>query len=349
MKHLKIDMQKVIVTGGTGYIGSHTIVDLLQHGYEVVCLDNLSRSTEYPLRGIEAITGKKVLFHRVDLCDKAATMEVIGAHRDAVGIIHFAALKSVYESVLEPLLYYSNNLDSLLNILSAIEEYQIPNFVFSSSCSVYGNADELPVTETTPVKQAESPYAHTKQIGEDIIRNFEKSADTQSILLRYFNPIGAHPSALIGEVPVGRPDNLVPYITQSAIGKLGTLTVHGNDYPTRDGSCIRDYIHVCDIAHAHTLALEYLLQKKNQSNCEVFNLGTGNGVSVLEVIAAFEKVSGKKLDYKIGERRAGDVVAIYADNKKAQSELNWHCQYSLEDAMLSAWEWELKMSSEGEY
>ena len=285
---IKNDMQKVIVTGGTGYIGSHTITDLIENGFEVVCIDNLSRSTEYPLSAIEKITGVKPAFYNIDLCDKDAAMEVIGEHKDAIGIIHFAALKSVYESVLQPLQYYSNNIDSLVNVLTAIEAFGIPNFVFSSSCSVYGNADELPVTETTPVKQAESPYAHTKQIGEEIIRNFEKAADTQSILLRYFNPIGAHPSALIGEIPVGRPDNLVPYITQSAAGKLGTVTVYGNDYATRDGSCIRDYIHVCDIAHAHTQALQYLLNKKNKSNCEVFNLGTGNGVTVLEVIHAFE-------------------------------------------------------------
>jgi UDP-glucose 4-epimerase len=340
-------MQKVIVTGGTGYIGSHTITDLLENGFDVVCIDNLSRSKEYPLSAIETITGKKVAFYNIDLCDKEATLKVIGEHKDAIGIIHFAALKSVGESVHEPLHYYSNNMNSLLSVLSAVETYNIPYFVFSSSCSVYGNADELPVAETTPVKQAESPYAHTKQIGEDIIRNFQTGADSQSILLRYFNPIGAHPSALIGEIPVGKPDNLVPYITQSAIGKLGTLTVYGDDYPTRDGSCIRDYIHVSDIAHAHTLALQYLIDKKNKSNCEVFNLGTGNGVSVLEVINAFEKVSGKKLDYKIGPRRAGDVIAIYADNKKATSGLKWKCKYSLEESMLSAWNWELKMQELG--
>jgi UDP-glucose 4-epimerase len=335
---------KVIVTGGTGYIGSHTIIDLINNGFDVVCIDNLSRSKKYALDAIAAITGKQPTFYQIDLCDKAATLQVIGEHKDAVGIIHFAALKSVGESVNEPLLYYANNIDSLLNVLSAIQLYNIPNFVFSSSCSVYGNADELPVTENTPIKDAESTYAHTKQIGEDIIRNFSKVNSTkQNILLRYFNPVGAHPSALNGEIPIEQPNNLVPYITQTAIGKLQQLTVFGDDYDTRDGSCIRDYIHVCDIAHAHTLALQFLIDKKNENNLEVFNLGTGNGMSVLEAIHAFEKVSGKKLNYTIGARRAGDVVAVYADNTKAATQLNWKCQYNLEDAMLSAWNWELKM------
>lgn len=338
---------KVIVTGGTGYIGSHTIVDLVENGFEVVCIDNLLRSTEYALSGIEQITGKKPVFHKVDLCDKEATLNVIEQHKDAIGIIHFAALKSVPESVKEPLLYYANNIDSLLNILSAIATYNIPNFVFSSSCSVYGNADALPVTEDTPVKEAESPYAHTKQIGEAIIRNFSKRNHAQHILLRYFNPIGAHPSALIGEIPIDKPNNLAPYITQTAIGKLEQLTVFGNDYPTRDGSCIRDYIHVCDIAHAHTLALLHLIEKKNADHFEIFNLGTGEGVSVLEAITAFEKVSGKKLNYTIGPRRIGDVGAVYADNTKASTQLLWTCRYNLEDAMLSAWNWELKMKELG--
>lgn len=339
---------KVIVTGGTGYIGSHTIVDLIEKGFNVVCIDNLSRSKEYALTGIEKITGKKPIFYNIDLCNRPATFQVINEHKDAVGIIHFAALKSVGESVEKPLLYYANNLDSLLNVLMAIKMYNIPNFVFSSSCAVYGNADELPVTENTPIKEAESPYAHTKQIGEDIIKNFSKVNPTQqNILLRYFNPIGAHPSANIGEIPIDKPNNLVPYITQTALGKLEQLTVFGNDYDTRDGSNIRDYIHVCDIANAHTLALQYLINKKNESNIEVFNLGTGNGVSVLEAIAAFEKASGKKLNYVIGARRAGDVVAVYADNTKANTKLLWTCQYNLEDAMLNAWNWELKMKELG--
>ena len=338
---------KVIVTGGTGYIGSHTIVDLMQNGFEVVCIDNLMRSKEYALSGIEKITGTKPVFHYIDLCNKDATFDVISGHKDAVGIIHFAALKSVPESVEQPLLYYHNNVDSLLNILAAVKEFDIPNFVFSSSCSVYGNAEELPVTEHTLMQKAESPYAHTKQIGEDIISNFSKVHASQHILLRYFNPIGAHPSSFIGEIPIYKPNNMVPYITQTAIGKLQQMTVFGDDYETRDGSCIRDYIHVCDIAHAHTLALQHLLNKENESNIEVFNLGTGMGVSVLEVIEAFEKVSGQKLNYTIGPRRAGDVVAVYADNTKAAVRLGWKCQYSLEDAMLSAWNWELKMKELG--
>ncbi len=335
---------KVIVTGGTGYIGSHTIVDLIENGFEVICIDNLSRSKEYALTGIEKITGTKPVFYNIDLCDKNATLKVIEEHKDAVGIIHFAALKSVGESVEKPLLYYANNLDSLLNVLKAIKMYNIPNFVFSSSCAAYGNADELPVTEDTPIKEAESPYAHTKQIGEDIIKNFSKvNTAQQNILLRYFNPVGAHPSTNIGEIPIDKPSNLVPYITQTAIGKIEQLTVFGNDYNTRDGSNIRDYIHVCDIAHAHTLALQFLIDKKNDSNLEIFNLGSGNGVSVFEAIAAFEKVSGKKLNYTIGVRRAGDVVAVYADNTKANTKLHWTCRYNLEDSMLSAWNWELKM------
>ncbi len=336
-------MKKVIVTGGTGYIGSHTIVDLIEHNYEVVCIDNLSRSTDYALTGIEKITGKRPLFYKIDLCNKQETFAVLEQHQDAVGIIHFAALKSVPESVEKPIEYYRNNIDSLLNILDAMSLYSIPNLVFSSSCSVYGNVSQLPVTEDTPFQEAQCPYAHTKQIGEDIIRHYAKVHQTQNILLRYFNPVGAHETALIGENPIEKPNNLVPYITQTAIGKLEQLTVFGNDYDTRDGSCVRDYIHVCDIAHAHTLALQFLMNKKNKSNCEIYNLGTGKGVTVLEAIAAFEKVTHQPLNYRIGERRAGDVVAVYADNKKAQTDLGWHCKYQIEDAMLSAWKWEMNL------
>lgn len=334
---------KVIVTGGTGYIGSHTIVDLLNNSFKVVCIDNLSRSTTYPIEAIKEITKKDFVFEKIDLCNKEDTHKTIEKHKDAIGIIHFAAFKTVPESVSNPLLYYHNNIESLTNLLSAIQEFDIPNFVFSSSCSVYGNAKDLPVTENTPFKNAECSYAHTKQIGEQIIQHYSKVSCTKSILLRYFNPIGAHPSGILGEILLNKPDNLVPYITQTAIGKLEQLTVFGGDYNTRDGSCIRDYIHVCDIAHAHTLALQYLINNKNKHNCEVYNLGSGNGVSVLEAIHSFEKMSGQKLNYKIGERRAGDVVSIYANNEKAKKYLNWKCEYSLDDAMLSAWNWELKM------
>lgn len=338
---------KVIVTGGTGYIGSHTIIDLIENGFDVICIDNLSRSSKYPLDAIKNITGKTVPFYEIDLCNKQATFNVLEEHKDAVGIIHFAAFKTVPESVANPILYYNNNIISLNNILDGIQQFKIPNFVFSSSCSVYGNAEQLPVTESTPFQTAESSYAHTKQIGEQIIQHFAKVNDNSFILLRYFNPVGAHPSGILGEMLVNKPDNLVPFITQTAIGKREQLTVFGGDYNTPDGSCIRDYIHVCDIAHAHTLALNYLIENRNKSNCEIFNLGTGKGVSVLEAIKSFEKVSAQKLNFIIGDRRAGDVEAIYANNEKAVTQLRWNCKYTIDDAMLSAWKWELKMKELG--
>jgi UDP-glucose 4-epimerase len=250
--------------------------------------------------------------------------------------------------VAQPLDYFENNLFSLINLLKCVKEFSIQNFVFSSSCTVYGNPDKIPVTEESPIKKAESPYGATKQMGEDIIKEFSRAYNLSSILLRYFNPVGAHPSALIGELPLGKPQNLVPAITQTCIGKLPQMIVHGNDYDTRDGSSLRDYIHVCDIAHAHTLALQYLMDKKNQGLCEIFNLGSGNGVTVLEAIKAFEKAAGQKLNYKIGPRRPGDMVAIYANNNRAVKSLNWHIQYSLEDMMKTAWNWELKVKQEEE-
>jgi UDP-glucose 4-epimerase len=334
---------KVLVTGGCGYIGSHTIVDLINNGFDVVSVDSNIRSTTQLLDGVEKITGKKIRNYKVDLCNLEDTHAVFHENRDIVGVIHFAALKTVPESVADPLFYFHNNLASLVNILKCVKEFNIPNLVFSSSCSVYGNATELPVVETSPLLEAQSPYARTKQMGEQMIRDYSKVNDTQSILLRYFNPVGAHPSGLIGELPIGRPDNLVPFITQTAIGKLPKLTVFGHDYDTRDGSCIRDYIHVMDIANAHTKALQYLLAKKNQDNCEVFNLGTGNGVTVLEAIKAFEKISGVKLNYELGPRRPGDVIAIYANNTKAKEELGWVASTGIEDMMRTAWQWEVAL------
>lgn len=339
-------MKKILVTGGCGYIGSHTIVDLIGNGFEAISVDNNSRSTEVLLEGIEKITGVAVKNYKVDLTNSDDTYAIFQENPDIVGIIHFAAYKAVGESVEKPLDYFENNLVSLINILKCVKEFQVPHFIFSSSCTVYGNPDEVPVTETTPLKPAESPYGITKQMGEQIVSEVNRKVEMDSILLRYFNPVGAHPSALIGEMPLGKPANLVPAITQTAIGKINKMTVYGNDYPTRDGSCVRDYIHVSDIAHAHTLALAYLMEHKNTSPCEVFNLGTGNGVTVLEAISAFEKVSGQKLNYEIGPRRPGDVIAVYADNSLAKEKLGWDPQFSLDDMMSTAWKWELKLKQD---
>ena len=339
-------MNKILVTGGCGYIGAHTILDLIENGFEPVCIDNNSRSTTALLEGIKAITGISVKNYKVDLCNFDDTYAVLQENIDIKGIIHFAAFKAVGESVELPLLYFENNLTSLINILKCAKEFNVANFIFSSSCTVYGTPDEIPVTEQTPQKPAESPYGATKQMGEEIVREITKGGHLQGILLRYFNPVGAHPSALIGELPLGKPQNLVPAITQTAIGKLPQMIVYGDDYPTRDGSCIRDYIHVCDIAHAHILALQYLIEKRNSSPCEIFNLGTGNGITVLEVIHSFEKVSGVKLNYKIGQRRPGDIIAIYANNSFAKQQLNWEPQYSLDEMMSTAWKWELKLKDD---
>ncbi|MES2891534.1 MAG: UDP-glucose 4-epimerase GalE [Bacteroidota bacterium] len=339
-------MQKILVTGGCGYIGVHTIVDLIQNGYDVVSVDNNSRSNANLLKGAEEITGRAIKNYAVDLCDFEETRKIFQENSDLTGIIHFAAYKSVGESVQKPLMYFENNLTSLVNILKCAEEFNVPHFVFSSSCTVYGSPDKIPVTEETPQQPAESPYGATKQMGEVIINDTVKSGNIKAILLRYFNPVGAHPSTLIGEIPLGRPANLVPAITQTAIGKLPTMQVLGTDYPTKDGSCVRDYIHVSDIAHAHTLALDYLVAGKNKVNPEIFNLGTGDGYTVLEVINAFEKANGVKLNYELGPRRPGDVVAIYANNNKAKAELGWDPQYTLEEMMTSAWQWELKIKDQ---
>jgi UDP-glucose 4-epimerase len=339
-------MSKILVTGGCGYIGAHTIVDLVENGFEVISIDNNSRSTPFLLEGIEKITGKRIKNYKVDLCNFDDTYAVFQENIDIAGIIHFAAYKAVGESVEQPLLYFENNLVSLINLLKCVKEFKTPYFVFSSSCTVYGEPDEIPVTEETAPKPASSPYGYTKQMGEQMVSEFVKSCDTKAILLRYFNPAGAHPSTEIGELPLGKPQNLVPAITQTAIGKIKELIVNGNDYPTRDGSCIRDYIHVSDLSNAHTLALKYLIDKRNFSSCEVFNLGTGNGITVFEAIKAFEKVSGVKLNYKVGPRRKGDIIATYANNDKAKKFLNWQPKYSLEDMMATAWKWELRMKAD---
>ncbi len=333
-------MQTILVTGGCGYIGAHTIVDLIEHGFNVISVDNLSRAADASLHGIEKITGKKVKNYQVDLTNKTATESIFVENPGIIGIIHFAAYKAVGESVEIPLDYYDNNLFSLVNLLQMAVKYNVKHFIFSSSCTVYGNPELIPVTENTPLQTAASPYGATKQMGETIVRDTAFTYPLSTILLRYFNPVGAHPSTAIGELPIGRPQNLVPAITQTAIGKLPTMQVHGSDYDTRDGSCIRDYIHVCDIAHAHTLALQFSIKKNKEKSCEVFNLGTGNGITVLEAIHAFEKVSGVQLNYEVGPRRAGDIVAIYANNDKAVKQLGWSCKYGLDDMMLTAWKWE---------
>ncbi len=340
-------MAKILVTGGCGYIGSHTIVDLIENGYDVVSIDDNSRSSEGILNGIEAITGKSVKNYKVDLCNYDETMAVFQENTDIVGIIHFAAYKAVGESVHFPLMYFENNLFSLINLLKCTQDFEVPYFVFSSSCTVYGTPQIIPVTEATATQPAESPYGATKQMGEQIIQDAARVGNTRYILLRYFNPVGAHPSISIGEMPLGRPANLVPAITQTAVGKIDKLTVFGSDYDTRDGSCMRDFIHVSDIAHAHTLAVEFLASKPEGPKLDTFNLGSGNGVTVFEAIKAFEKVSGQPLNYEVGERRTGDVEAIYADNKKAVEELGWQVRYNLDDMMRTAWAWEQKLLHQG--
>lgn len=339
-------MAKILVTGGCGYIGSHTIVDLIENGYDVISVDDNSRSSASVLKGIEKITGREVKNYKVDLCNFDDTFAIFQENEDIKGIIHFAAFKAVGESVEKPLMYFENNLTSLINLLKCVQEFDIPYFVFSSSCTVYGEPDNSMVTEETPLKPATSPYGYTKQMGEQILGEFQKASGTQIILLRYFNPVGAHPSALIGELPIGKPQNLVPAITQTAIGKLPKLIVFGDDYPTRDGSCVRDFIHVSDISHAHTLAIKYLEESKNSSGCEIFNLGTGNGVTVLEAIRSFEKVSGIKLNYEIGPRRPGDIVSIYANNDKAKEKLGWNPQRPLDEMMSTAWKWEQRLKED---
>lgn len=341
-------MEKILVTGGTGYIGSHTVVELLKEGFEVVIVDDLSNSKAEVLDGIEKIAGKRPLFHNFNLCDEAELQKFFEAHGDIKAIIHFAASKAVGESVEKPLLYYRNNLFSLVFLLEAMKRLKISHLVFSSSCTVYGQPDALPVTEQTPFKPAESPYGNTKQVCEEILRDTCKvTPEVNAISLRYFNPVGAHDSAQIGELPNGVPNNLVPFITQTAAGIRKQLMVFGNDYDTPDGSCVRDYIHVVDLAEAHVIALKRLLNGKQKSNYEFFNLGTGKGLTVLELIHVFERVNNLKVNYKIVDRRPGDVVKIYADTTLANNELGWKARRDADDMMRSAWQWQLHVMSSG--
>ncbi len=331
--------QKILVTGGLGYIGSHTAVALQEAGYDVVIIDDLSNSELFVLDRITQITGIQPEFLQIDLKESALVNEFFQNNK-VDGVIHFAAHKAVGESVQKPLMYHKNNLMGLLNVLEAMKENEVDHFIFSSSCTVYGQADKMPIDENAPIKKAESPYAKTKQMGEEILEDFVAAFEKNVVSLRYFNPVGAHPSALIGELPKGVPNNLVPFVTQTAAGIREFLSVFGNDYPTRDGTAIRDYIYVCDLADAHVKALTRLIQKKNKSNLEVFNLGTGIGSTVLEVVQAFEKVNDLKLNYKLVDRRAGDIIEAFADNSKAEKELGWKPETSLDESMRTAWEWQ---------
>ncbi|WP_321289582.1 UDP-glucose 4-epimerase GalE [uncultured Sunxiuqinia sp.] len=336
--------QKILVTGGTGYIGSHTVVELQNAGYEVIVVDDLSNSSADVLENIEKISEKKPTFEQFSLADYNKTEDFFSRNQDIAAIIHFAASKAVGESVQMPLHYYRNNLVSLMNILECQRKYNIANIVFSSSCTVYGQPDQLPVTEDTPRKDAESPYGNTKRVNEDILQDSIKAyPEITGIALRYFNPIGAHSTALIGELPLGVPQNLVPFITQTAAGLREELSVFGDDYDTPDGSAIRDYINVVDLAKAHVIAIERLLKNKNKGGYEVFNLGTGNGYSVLEIINGFEKATGVKLNYKVVPRRAGDIEKIWADTIYANEELGWKAEKGLEETLLSAWNWEKRV------
>lgn len=333
---------KILVTGGCGYIGSHTIVDLIENGFDVVSIDNLCNSDESVLEGIERITGVKVKNYAIDLSANVDLVDILKAEGHIDGIIHFAALKAVGESTKLPLEYYQNNLNSLIRVLDYMDKSDIKHFIFSSSCTVYGNTAEHPVTESTNLQKAESPYGNTKQIGEDIISDWVKTNTKSAICLRYFNPAGAHSSCLIGESPINPPQNLVPIITETAVGVRDHFTVFGNDYDTRDGSCIRDFIHVMDLADAHTKAMQQLLEQLNDEQLDFYNLGSGNGVSVLEAITGFEQVNNIKLNYSLGARREGDVIAIYADYSKAKKHLKWEPRRNIEDIMRDAWAWEQK-------
>ncbi len=333
----------ILVTGGTGFIGSHTAVALMQSGFEVVIIDNLSNSYHEVIDRIDTIAGIRPAFHRVDMRDDYALNEIFSLHR-INAVIHFAALKAVGESVEQPLLYYHNNLVSLLNLINACQQHKIDKLVFSSSCTVYGQPDHLPVTENTPVQNPHSPYGNTKKISEEILFDCSGASSLNIVSLRYFNPCGAHESGLIGEFPIGKPNNLMPVITQTAAGFIPQFEVFGNDYNTPDGSCIRDYIHITDLAEAHVKALERLIHKKYQSAFEVFNVGTGRGISVLEMVNAFERLTGIKLNYKISGRRAGDIEQIWADTSKAEKMLGWKSKLTLDDMILTAWKWQQQLT-----
>ncbi len=339
---------KIIVTGGAGYIGSHTIIELIENtDYEIISIDDFTNASPLTFDRIEKITGKRVKNYAINLCDQDALFDCFKELDNIVGVIHFAAYKSVPESVSNPHKYYHNNIFSLLTILEGCLAFNIENFIFSSSCSVYGNISNLPVNEETSFNEAESPYARTKQIGEAILKDYAKAfPKLKSIALRYFNPVGAHISGLNGEYPINAPSNLVPVITQTAIGKIQKMKVFGTDYPTRDGSCVRDYIHVSDLANAHVIALERLIQNKNTETHSIYNLGTGNGVSVLEAIESFERIAGVKLNYELVERRPGDVSAIYSDTIKSENELGWKTKFTLDEMMETAWKWEQNLKEE---
>ena len=336
---------KIVVTGGLGFIGSHTVVELQNEGFEVVIIDNLSNSSREVLEGIEAITSVLPIFEELDLREKQSVQQFFKKYSDISAVIHFAASKAVGESVEDPLLYYENNISTLIYVLQELQKKPAAQFIFSSSCTVYGQAEIMPITENASIQTAMSPYGNTKQIGEEIITDVARVSNITAILLRYFNPIGAHPTAHIGELPMGVPQNLVPFITQTGIGMRQELSVYGDDYPTSDGTCVRDYIHVVDLAKAHVAAMKRLLQNKNKEKVETFNVGTGTGSTVLEVIKTFEKVSGKKLPYKIVDRREGDITSAYANTAKANEELGWKALSTLEDGLASAWKWEQKIRS----
>ena len=340
--------ERILVTGGTGFIGSHTVVELQNSGYEVVIIDNLSNSSADVVDGIEKITGIRPDFEQLDCLDYEGLDKVFAKYGNIKSIIHFAASKAVGESVQKPLMYYRNNLVSLINLLELMPKYNVKGIVFSSSCTVYGQPDVLPVTEDAPIKKAESPYGNTKQINEEIIYDTVKSGSPiQAILLRYFNPIGAHPTAIIGEMPNGVPQNLIPFLTQTAIGIREKLSVFGDDYNTPDGSCIRDYINVVDLAKAHVVAIDRILQDKQNEQVEVFNIGTGRGLSVLELIQAFEASTGVKLNYQIVGRRAGDIEQVWANPDKANNVLGWKAETTIEDTLRSAWKWQQKLREDG--